>query len=274
MLRRLSRALVAVPDLEAASAAVRRTLDLPLGRRYAVPDVGATTEELPFGGGLLQLLQPVEDGPVARFLQQHGGGIYGIGVEATSLADCRLRVEQSGRQAHPLRLGDAELVCLKREQLPGLTVWFSDDERASAGPGGALALREVTCLVEDRDESAATYARVFGPPAQSEQARNDAYGFLNTTLFYGDPAAPARIEIAQPTHTESAIGRFWTRHGVSAYMVTLDVDDFAGLVAGFERRGVRFTREPRRPDSIVYLHPSALAGCFAGIVATPGMRAP
>jgi catechol 2,3-dioxygenase-like lactoylglutathione lyase family enzyme len=273
MLRRISRVLVAVPDLDAGSAAVRQTFGLTAGRRYDVPDVGAASEELSLGDGIVQLLQPVADGPVARFLQEHGGGVYGIGVQATSLADSRLRVEQSGRQAHPLRLDGAELMCLKREQLPGLTVWFAEGDSAAARSATALAIREVTCLVEDRDAASETYTRVFGPPLLSERFRNDAYGYLATTIYYGERQAPGRVEIAQPTNPATAIGRFWARHGVSAYMVTLEVEDFAGTLAGFEARSVRFSREPQQPDSIAYIHPSALAGCFAAVVAAPGMQA-
>lgn len=273
MLRRISRALVAVPDLDAGRAAVRQTFGLAAGRRYAVPDLGAISEELSLGDGIVQLLQPLADGPVARFLHEHGG-VYGIGVQATSLAGCRLRVEQSGRQAHPLLLDGAELMCLKREQLPGLTVWFAEDAASPAARSPtALAIREVTCLVEDRDAASETYTRVFGPPVLSERFRNDGYGYLGTTLYYGERNASGRIEIAQPTNPATAIGRFWARHGVSAYMITLEVENFAATLAGFEARKVRFSREPRQPESIAYIHPSALAGCFAAVVAAPGMQA-
>lgn len=270
MLQRINRVLVAVPDLDAACAAFMRGLGLQRGRRLAVPDVGAITEALPLGDGWVQLLQPSEDGPVARFLQQHGAGIYGIGVETPSLADCRLRVEQSGRQAHPLRLGDTELVCLKREQLPGATVWFTaagDGPQPADNSSPFLGIHEATCLVENREGAAETYARVFGPPQRVERARNDAYGFLGQSLLYGSPPQECSIELAQPAGPDAAIARFWRKHGPSIYMVTLATDDFPRACRGFEERGVRHTREPSAPDGTAFVHPTALAGCFVGVIA-------
>lgn len=273
MIRRLNRLIIATPNLDAAGARVRQTLALPPGRRYAVPDIGAVTEELPFGDGILQLLTPAGEGPVERFLRQHGGGIYGVGVETSSLADSRLRVEQSGRQAHPLHLEGRELVCLKREQLPGMTVWF-DEPGMAPSPGSGIVISEITCLVEDHAAAAETYKRVFGPPAHIHRFENEDYGYAATVLFYGKRRLPGRVELAQVTRPETAMGRFWAKHGVSAYMATLEVEDFAGFLAALDERGVRYSREPRSPQTTAYIHPSMLAGCFLGIVAAPGMQVP
>ncbi len=272
MLRRINRVLVAVSSLEDGAAAFARGLGLSRGRRLAVPDVGAESELLPLGDAWVQLLAPVADGPVARFLHQHGQGIYGIGLEVSSLADARLRVEQCGRQAHPLRLGDEELVCLKREQLPGLTIWLSE---SGSGPEPVdtispyLGVWQVTNLVEDRDSAAAAYEGLFGRPAREESFRQDTYGYLGRTLYYGEGFAADSIEIAQVHRLETAMGRFWQRHGPSAYMITLDTDDIAAARRGLDARQVRYSGEGGEgfAGRVLYVHPAALAGCFTGVIA-------
>jgi hypothetical protein len=272
MVRRINRVLLAVNRLDDGAAAVARGLGLSRGRRVAVPDVGAVSEALALGDAWIQVLEPVEDGPVARFLHQHGQGIYGIGLEVSSLADARLRVEQCGRQAHPLRLGDEELVCLKREQLPGLTVWLTESD---SGPQPVdtvspfLGVWQVTNLVEDRDSAATAYEGLFGRPAREESFRQDTYGYLGRTLYYGQTFAADSIEIAQVHRTETAMGRFWQRHGPSAYMITLDTDDIGAARRGLEARSIRFSGETGEgyAGRVLYVHPAALAGCFTGIIA-------
>jgi Glyoxalase/Bleomycin resistance protein/Dioxygenase superfamily len=269
MVRRINRVLVAVRDLDEGGAAFAQTLGLGRGRRYDVPDVGAISEALPLGDAWVQLLQPVADGPVARFIQQHGQGIYGLGIEVASLADSRLRVEQCGRQAHPLRLGDNELLCLKREQLPGLTVWITE---SGSGPEPAdtvspyLGIWQATNLVEDRDGAAALYEGLFGRPQREQSFRQDSYGYLGRTLYYGVSPGADSLEIAQVHRTQTAMGRFWQRHGPSLYMVTVDTNDMAAVRRGLDERGVRYAAEPAAGYNVAYVHPSALAGCFVGII--------
>ncbi len=269
MPRRINRLLVAVRDLEEGCAAFQRTLGLARGRHLEVPDVGAVSELLPLGDAWVQLLQPVAEGPVARFLDQHGQGIYGIGLEVASLADARLRVEQYGRQAHPLRLGENELVCLKREQLPGMTVWLTE---SGSGPEPAdtvspfLGVWQVTNLVDDRDDAAAAYEGLFGRPAHEERFRQDSYGYLGRTLYFGGGLGADSIEIAQVHHPDSAMGRFWQRHGASVYMATLDTDDLRRVRRELTARGVRYSDESDSRVNVLYIHPSQLAGCFLGVI--------
>ena len=80
MILRINRALVAVHDLAEACAAFQRGLGLAFDHRVEVPDVGAVSALLPIGDAWIQLLQPVDEGPVRRFVQQHGPGIYGVGL--------------------------------------------------------------------------------------------------------------------------------------------------------------------------------------------------
>jgi len=270
MLRRINRVLVATSDLESGCAAFRRGLGLGPGHRIAVPDVGAISEALPIGDAWIHLLQPVDEGPVARFLQSHGQGIYGIGVEVESLADARLRVEQCGRQAHPLQLGDTELVCLKREQLPGLTVWLTE---SSSGREPAdtvspfLGVHQITNLVENRDIAAEMYTGLFGQPERDESFRQDSYGFLGRALYYGAAARQDSVELGQVHRPDTSMGRFWQRHGPSVYMITLDTDDIGAVRDGLVKRGVRYALGADRDDGALFVHPSELAGCFTGIVA-------
>ena len=269
MIRRINRLLVAVRSLDEGCAAFERGLGLSRGRRLDAPEVGAVTEAMPIGDAWVQLLQPMEDGPVARFLQQHGQGIYGIGVAVASLADARLRVEQCGRQAHPLHVGDDELMCLKREQLPGMTVWVSESDTGPE-PGGPvspfLGIWQATNLVEDRDGAAAVYEGLFGSPTRVESFRQETYGYLGRTLYYGASPGADSLEIAQVHRTDTAMGRFWQRHGPSLYMITLDTDDMKSAREGLDSRKVRYATETNPAFDALYVHPSALAGSFVGII--------
>jgi len=270
MLRRIDRLLVATPSLERSVAAFRRCLDLVAGRQMDVPDVGAVSQALPLGDAWVQLLQPVADGPVARFLQEKGPGIYGLGIEVASLADARLRVEQSGLQAHPLHLQDQELVCLKREQLPGFTIWFSE---SGSGPEPAdltspfLGVWQATSLVEDRDGGADAFERVLGRPARTERFRSDEFGYLGRTLSYGTPPHGDSIEVAQVHRAGSAMGRFWRKRGACLYMATLNTDDLRRVYQALSEHDVRHAPGQSAPDRVLYIHPSELEGCFLGVIA-------
>jgi hypothetical protein len=271
MLRRINRLLVAARDLEETAAAFRRVLGLGGGRRLEIPDVGAASVVMALGDAWVQVLQPVAEGPVARFLQERGPGIYGLGVEVSSLADTRLRAEQCGRQAHPLHLGDQELVCFKREQLPGLTLWVSE---AGSGPEPAdvstpfLGVWRATNLVEDRDEGAAVYEGLFGRPDAGEACRNDRYGFLGRLLQFGSSPGADGIAVAQVHHAGSAMGRFWRRHGPGVYMVTLDTDEeLRRVYRALVERDVRYAHDESAPERLLYIHPSELSGCFVAVSA-------
>jgi hypothetical protein len=62
------------------------------------------------------------------------------------------------------------------------------------------------------------------------------------------------------------MGRFWQRHGPSLYMITLDTDDMKSAREGLDSRKVRYATETNPAFDALYVHPSALAGSFVGII--------
>jgi len=210
------------------------------------------------------------DGMVGHY-EELLGSMDRYGISRAESQELRQRRQQRGSHqlAPGLDVGDDELMCLKREQLPGMTVWVSESDTGAepAGPVSPfLGIWQATNLVEDRDGAAAVYEGLFGSPTRVESFRQETYGYLGRTLYYGASPGADSLEIAQVHRTDTAMGRFWQRHGPSVYMITLDTDDMKSAREGLDSRQVRYATETNPAFDALYVHPSALAGSFVGII--------
>lgn len=77
---------IAVPDLD-AGAAPWRSLGLPWAEDEILPEQGVRVRILRAGGGLLELLAPLDDAsPVARFLERRGPGLHHLAFRVGDVA--------------------------------------------------------------------------------------------------------------------------------------------------------------------------------------------
>jgi methylmalonyl-CoA/ethylmalonyl-CoA epimerase len=98
MLGRLNHVAIAVPDLAAATAIYRDTLDASVSEPQALPEHGVTVVFVNVGDTKIELLEPLgEASPIVKFLTNHpAGGIHHLCYEVEDILAVRDRLIASG----------------------------------------------------------------------------------------------------------------------------------------------------------------------------------
>ena len=76
---------IAVSNLEAGAARFCGLLDLERAGRYELPEFGVKALFLPVGDSNLELLEPIGDSTVGRFIEKRGEGIHHICFEVEDI---------------------------------------------------------------------------------------------------------------------------------------------------------------------------------------------
>ncbi len=82
-------------------------------------------------------------------------------------------------------------------------------------------------------------------------------------------AGESRIELLEPTETESVIGKFLEKHGPGLHHVALRVPDLEAAVARLKAAGSRVLNEPRigaGGHRYVFIHPASTGGVLLELV--------
>ena len=104
MLGRLNHVALAVPDLEAASAAYRDVLGATVTKPQALPEHGVTVVFIDAGNTKIELLEPLGgDSPIAAFLERNpSGGMHHLCYEVDDILAARDHLKAHGARV----LGD------------------------------------------------------------------------------------------------------------------------------------------------------------------------
>ena len=266
MLKRVDRVQIAVADGKAAEQVVSEVFGGELVRRDKATPVGASRITMQAGSSFIEILEPDGAGAVQNFLSKWGGGLFaaGFSVEDTDaaanhLTKCEVKFEQSAGQIY---LDPAATFGMR-------TVISEYQERA---PVGAIKwLYEVTNVVGDWKAASERYASIFWldagkfSPIESKQ-----FGYTGTLTLFDPPARLDRIEIAQITEPNLAMGRFHQRRGDSLYMFFVETDDVGALEQRLKARGSRFAAHRRDEAGLaeLFIHPSAFLGVLIGVSRT------
>lgn len=93
---------IAVRDLEAARANYKR-LGLEEVGREELPEQGVELVIFELGGARLELLRPLGEGPLARFLERRGEGLHHLAIAVADIEEELERLREAG-----VRLVDEE----------------------------------------------------------------------------------------------------------------------------------------------------------------------
>ena len=106
MLGRLNHVAIAVPDIAAASAIYRDTLQAKVSQPEALPEHGVTVVFIDLGNTKVELLEPLgADSPIAAFLAKNAsGGMHHVCYEVDDIIAARDRLKGEGARV----LGDGE----------------------------------------------------------------------------------------------------------------------------------------------------------------------
>ncbi len=98
MIGRLNHVAIAVPDIDAAAAIYRDTLDARVSGPLDQPAHGVTVVFVDLGNARIELIAPLgSKSPIAKFLARHPeGGIHHVCYEVDDIAAARDRLVPSG----------------------------------------------------------------------------------------------------------------------------------------------------------------------------------
>ena len=107
---RIHHVTVAVRDVEAASRTYESLFGIAAGELTMPHGLGVKAVDLILGDTTMQLVSSLEpDGPVVRFIQRRGEGVYSLALEVENLDDAIAELAQRGvRVSDPVELAPGE----------------------------------------------------------------------------------------------------------------------------------------------------------------------
>lgn len=266
MLERVDRILMAVRDRRAAAENFVRLLGAAVSRESRSEHLKADRTILALGESEVELCQPVANGPVSRFIERWGEGLYAGGLSATDLGKLHGRLQAEKVSTFV----DGDQIFLDPEQTFGAPLVISQFVRRKPVPGPVNYLYEITnTLKSDWNLAAAFYTRIFGlDPTRFSPLQSHKYGYKGTLTLFNPPERLDRIELSETHDTSFAMGRFVAKRGDSLYMCFVDANNVPEIADRLQRAKVRWT--PRTPKEQperhgLFVHPTALNGLLLGV---------
>ena len=125
----------------------------------------------------------------------------------------------------------------------------------------------------DLDEKIAFYEGTFGLVVASREI-NEEQGVKEAMLHVADgPAGASYVQLLEPVHPDTPVGRFLARRGEGVHHIGYGVDDVAAALEAIGATGVRLLdRRPRHGSmgaAIAFLHPKDTGGVLTELVQAP-----
>jgi hypothetical protein len=266
MLNRVDRIQIAVPDSASAERTVADVFGAELVRSDTASPIRAKRSTMQAGTSLIELLEPDGAGPVQDFVSKWESGLFGVGFSVDDIDAAAHQVKKSDVR---FEQADGQLYLDPGATLGMRTVIGTRHERA---PVGVIKwVYEVTNVVADWLSAADRYARIFALDASKfSPIESKDFGYTGTLTLFDPPERLDRIEIAQITDPNLAMGRFHKRRGDSLYMFFVETDDVGAIENRLKARGARFAAHRRDEAGLaeLFIHPSAFLGVLIGVSRT------
>ncbi len=122
----------------------------------------------------------------------------------------------------------------------------------------------------DLEEKIGFYEATFGLTVASRET-NESQGVHEAMLHVADaPAGSQYVQLVQPIHQHTPVGRFLAKNGEGIHHVGYGVDDVEAALAAISNTGVRLLDpRPRHGSmgaSIAFLHPKDTSGVLTELV--------
>lgn len=263
MLSYVDRIQLVVPDRDAAVGTWQDLFGAEKTAEDSSGCLGARRTTVRAGATDFEFLEPSGPGPVAEFAATRGQGLYGVGFSTPDLAQM---VRHFDSHVVPF-VEEDERVYLLPPATHGMPAVISQD--GSRDRAGIIRhVYEVTNVVDDWQDTAAHYTRIFGlDPTRYSRIKSHNYGYDGTLTLFNPPDRLDRIEITQ-TNAEGAMARFYAKHGPSLYMCYIETDDVPALAERLDAHAARYEHSDRSPEVGLFIHPSALHGMLMGVSRT------
>jgi methylmalonyl-CoA epimerase len=242
MLTKIHHVGVVVRSADEALRFYRDTLGLPVAKDAVLEDQGVRGVLLPAGETEIELLEPTRpETGIARFLEK-GEGLHHVCFESDDVG-----AELDAARAKGLRLIDEKprqglagmIGFLHPAASGGVLVEFATPPAGGHAPVGTGAVRGFDHLVVAVDDLDAGVQRWSANFDLQETARGEVagLGIRNAVLPVGK--SKAFLEIVAPLGPETPVGKFVAERGSAMYLISLEVADLDGTMAGLRGRGLR-----------------------------------
>jgi hypothetical protein len=266
MLKRVDRVQIAVRNLDAAEKIASMMLGAEALRRDEVGPQRALRTTMQAGSSLIELLQADGPGPVKDFIDRWDQGLFAAGFSVDDLDAAAYHFEKVGAKFQK----NSGQLFLDPGVTFGMRVVISPKhERASVGL--IKWIYEVTNVVHDWRAAADKYTALFALDASKfVPIESKDYGYAGSLTMFDSPARLDRIEIAEITKPDLAMGRFHRKRGDSLYMFFVETDDVKAIEKRIEASGSRANvgRHDEAGDAGMFIHPSQFLGVLVGVSRT------
>lgn len=128
----------------------------------------------------------------------------------------------------------------------------------------------------DLEEKIAFYESTFGLTVVARET-HEGQGVDEAMLHVADaPAGTSYVQLVQPLHAETPVGKFLARNGEGVHHIGYGVEDVTSALETIGATGVRLLDErPRHGSmgaSIAFLHPKDVGGVLTELVQAPSYR--
>jgi methylmalonyl-CoA/ethylmalonyl-CoA epimerase len=114
------------------------------------------------------------------------------------------------------------------------------------------------------------YQATFGLRVVSQETNEEQGVHEAMLLVAGAPAGSSYVQLLQPLHPDTPVGKFLARRGEGMHHVGYGVTDITAALAAIGARGVRLLdQRPRHGSmgaSIAFLHPKDVGGVLTELV--------
>jgi 4-hydroxyphenylpyruvate dioxygenase-like putative hemolysin len=267
MLKRVDRVQIAVESLDAAEKAAAALFGAESVRHDEAEPIGAIRSTMQAGTSLIEMVRPKSrSGPVREFLDRWGQGLFGVGF---SVEDLDVAARHLESQRVPFRRATGQLFIDPAATFGMRVVLSPKHERA---PVGLIQwVYEVTNVVKDWRAASDRYERIFAlDQSKFVPIESKDFGYQGTLTMFDSPARLDRIEIAQPTREDLAMGRFHRKRGDSLYMFFVETGDVSAIAARIEAAGSKANvwRSDEAGAAEMFIHPNQFLGVLVGVSRT------
>ena len=131
-----------------------------------------------------------------------------------------------------------------------------------------VRIEHIAIAVSDLETAVSTFASILGLPASGREAIESEQ--VKVAFF---DVGTARIELLEPTATDSPVGRFLERRGPGLHHIALEVDDLEAALERCRRADIDTIGEAPRGGAggrrVAFLHPRTTGGTLLELSETP-----
>jgi len=195
-----------------------------------------------------------------------GQGLFGAGF---SVEDLDMAAHHLRTQGAKFEISAGQLYLDPATTFGMRVVISAKHERAPVGRINWIY--EVTNVVRDWRAAADRYVKLFALDASKfVPIESKDFGYTGTLTMYDSPARLDRIEIAEITKPDLAMGRFHARRGDSLYMFFVETEDVTAIAKRIEAAGSKANvwRHDEAGAAEMFIHPNQFLGVLVGVSRT------